>query len=122
EPGSHPVFFDDDGGREALFAYLVAAAFKAFGASVTTLRATSAVLGVAGVVAIWAVARRFGRVGALAAMAWAAGSLWLICVSRDGMRNVVTIAAGAAAIWALITWGDRPSRTRAALAGATVGA
>jgi hypothetical protein len=122
EPGYHPVFFDDDGGREALFAYVVAAAFRVFGASVTTLRATAAVLGVAGVVALWAMVRRFGRGSALAAMSWAAGSLWLICVSRDGMRNVTTIGAGALAVWALLAWGDRPTRGRAVLAGAAVGA
>ena len=28
EPGFHPVFFSDGGGREALFAYLVAAVFR----------------------------------------------------------------------------------------------
>ena len=121
-PGYHPVFFDDDGGREALFAYIVAAGFRLAGSSVITLRATAAVVGVLGVVAVWAMARRFGRGAALAAMLWSAGSLWLICVSRDGMRNVITIAAGAVAVWALLGWGDRPSRTRAVLAGAAVAA
>ena len=122
QPGYHPVFFDDDGGREALFAYLVAAGFRLAGASVVILRTTAAIVGVIGVVAIWAMARRFGRGAALAAMAWSAGSLWLICVSRDGMRNVITIAAGALAVWALLGWGDNPSRKRALLAGAAVGA
>jgi hypothetical protein len=31
EPGFHPVFFADGGGREALFAYLVAGGFMLFG-------------------------------------------------------------------------------------------
>src|SRR5207237_6881801 len=75
QPGYHPVFFDDDGGREALFAYIVAAGFRLAGASVVILRTTAAIVGVIGVVAIWAMARRFGRGAALAAMAWSAGSL-----------------------------------------------
>jgi hypothetical protein len=122
EPGYHPVFFDDDGGREALFAYVVAGVFKLGGSSVANLRTTAAVVGVLGVIAMWAMARRFGAGAALAAMAWSAGSLWLICVSRDGMRNVTTIAGGALAVWALLAWGDKPSRRRALLAGAAAGA
>ena len=80
QPGYHPVFFDDDGGREALFAYIVAVAFRIFGASVLVLRSTAAAVGVLGVIAIWLASRRFGRGMGLAAMAWSAGSLWLICV------------------------------------------
>jgi 4-amino-4-deoxy-L-arabinose transferase-like glycosyltransferase len=122
EPGYHPIFIDDDGGREALYAYIVAAGFRLFGASVVTLRGTSALLGVVGVVAIWLAVRRFGRGPALLAMAWAAGSLWLICVSRDGMRNVLTIAAGALALAALLSWADKRTRLAASVAGVAVGA
>ena len=60
-PGYHPVFFNSDGGREALYAYIVAAVFKFFGSSVLTLRGTAAAVGVAGVIATYVAVRRFGR-------------------------------------------------------------
>ena len=119
-PGYHPVFFNSDGGREALYAYIVAAVFKAFGSSVLTLRGTAAAVGVAGVIATYFAVRRFGRGPALIAMAWTAGSLWMIAVSRDGFRNILTVLVGAAALAALLRWGDRPSRWSAALAGIAV--
>ncbi|MGZ6273909.1 MAG: hypothetical protein ACXWM8_06430, partial [Candidatus Limnocylindrales bacterium] len=89
QPGFHPdwlVWFQDDGGREALFAYVVAAAFHFFGEGTVILRGTAAAFGVAGVLAIGMLGRRFGTWTGIVAAAWAAGSLWLICVSRDGMR------------------------------------
>ncbi|MFN2583069.1 MAG: ArnT family glycosyltransferase [Candidatus Dormibacteria bacterium] len=122
DPGYHPVFFDEDAGREPLFAYCVAVAFRFFGSSVLVLRSTAAALGVLGVVAVWLAARRFGRWPAIAAMAWAAGSLWLICVSRDGFRNILTVGFGAVALAAMLRWGDRPSRSWAFVAGAALGA
>jgi 4-amino-4-deoxy-L-arabinose transferase-like glycosyltransferase len=122
EPGYHPVFIDDDGGREALYAYAVALSFRLFGSSVLVLRSTAAAVGVLGVVAIWLAVRRFGRGAALAAAAWAAGSLWLICVSRDGFRNIITVAVGALALAAILRWGDRPSRGWAIATGVAVGA
>ena len=122
EPGFHPVFFDDDAGREAMYGYIVAAAFRVAGESVVVLRGVSAVLGVLGVVLVYFALRRFGRGTALAGMAWSAGALWLIAISRDGMRNVTVIAFAALALWALLRWADRPGRTSAMLAGAAVGA
>jgi hypothetical protein len=118
EPGFHPVFFADGGGREALFAYLAAAGFKLFGESVLVLRAVAAAIGLAGVLAVWVLARRFGVVAGLAAAAWAAGSLWLISVSRDGMRNTLVPLFGAISLAALLAWQERPTRVSAALAGA----
>jgi len=119
-PGYHPVFFNSDGGREALYAYIVAAVFKIFGSSVLTLRGTAAAVGVAGVIATYVAVRRFGRGPALMAMAWTAGSLWMIAVSRDGFRNILTVLVGAAALAALLRWGDRPSRVSGALAGIAI--
>lgn len=113
-----PVFFDDDGGREALFAYIVAPAFRLAGDTTTTLRGVAAALGVSGVIALAAALRRFGWTVALAAAGWAAGSLWLIAISRDGMRNVLVPLVGALTLGALLRWHDRPTRTTAALAGA----
>lgn len=121
QPGFHPdflVWLPGDGGREALFAYVVAAAFQLFGTGVTVLRATAAAFGVAGVIAIWALGRRFGTVAGLVAAAWAAGSLWLVAVSRDGMRNAIVPFFGAVALIALLHWAARPGRATAILAGA----
>jgi 4-amino-4-deoxy-L-arabinose transferase-like glycosyltransferase len=119
-PGYHPVFFNSDGGREALYAYIVAAVFKVFGSSVLTLRGAAAAVGVAGVLATYVAVRRFGRGPAMMAMAWSAGSLWMIAVSRDGFRNILTVLVGAAALAALLRWGDRPSRGSAVIAGVAV--
>ncbi len=119
-PGYHPVFFNSDGGREALYAYIVAAVFKVFGSSVLTLRGAAAAVGVAGVIATYVAVRRFGRGAALLAMAWTAGSLWMIAVSRDGFRNILTVLVGAVALAALLRWGDRPSRSAAVFAGIAV--
>jgi hypothetical protein len=116
-PGYHPVFFNSDGGREALYAYIVAAVFRVFGASVFTLRGCAAAVGVAGVIATYVAVRRFGRGPALVAMAWTAGSLWMIAVSRDGFRNIITVLVGALALWAILRWGDRPTHAAAVIAG-----
>ena len=118
--GYHPVFFADDAGREALYGYLVALAFRLAGESVTVLRATSAVLGVLAVIAVYGWLRHEGRAVALGAAGWVAGSLWLICISRDGMRNILVPVTGALALWAMTEWARRPSRNRALLAGAAM--
>jgi 4-amino-4-deoxy-L-arabinose transferase-like glycosyltransferase len=117
-PGFHPVFFADGGGREALFAYVVAAVFRVMGETTLALRGTAAGIGVLAVLAIWLLGRRFGVAAGLAAAAWAAGSLWLICVSRDGMRNTLVPLFAALALLAFVAWHDRPSRRMAILAGA----
>jgi len=121
QPGFHAdwgVWFTGDGGREALFTYAVAGVFNFAGAGVLALRATAAAFGVAGVLVIGHLGRRFGMWVGVAAAAWAAGSLWLICVSRDGMRNAIVPLFGAVALLALLRWADRPGRGSAALAGA----
>jgi hypothetical protein len=118
EPGYRPVFFPDGGGREALFGYLVAAAFGLVGDSVVVLRGVAAAIGVLAVGAIWFLGRRFGEVAALVGAGWAAGSLWLVCISRDGMRNMLVPLFGALALAALIAWQQRPGRASALLAGA----
>jgi len=120
DPSYRPVFIPENGGREALFTYSVAAGFAVAGDSVDTLRAVAALWGVLGVLAIWLLARRFGEGAGLAAAAWAAGSLWLIAISRDGMRNTIVPFFGAMALLALIAWAGRPSRRTAIVAGAVV--
>lgn len=119
DPGFLPVFLPEGGGREALFAYLVAGLFHFIGETPLALRATAAGIGVAGVFGIWLLARRYGATAGLSAAAWAAGSLWLICISRDGMRNTLVPLFAALAMAALLAWHDRPGRASAILAGAT---
>jgi Dolichyl-phosphate-mannose-protein mannosyltransferase len=87
---------------------------------VLTLRGTAAAVGVLGVITTYFAVRRFGRGPALLAMLWTAGSLWMIAVSRDGFRNIITVLVGAAALGVLIRWGDRPSRGIAVVAGAVI--
>lgn len=111
DPSFRPVFLPEDGGREALFAYLVAGVFHFLGETPLALRATAAGIGVAGVLGIWLLARRYGLVAGLAAAAWAAGSLWLICISRNGMRNILVPLFAALAMAALLAWHDRPGRS-----------
>ncbi len=123
EPGYHPewlVWFTNDGGREALFAYVVAVVFHFFGATAETLRGTAAGFGVAGVLAVWVLARRWGTWIGLTAAAWAAGSLWLVVISRNGERNTIVPFFGALAFLALLFWLAKPSRRTAALAGGTI--
>jgi hypothetical protein len=120
-PGFHAdflVWLQDDGGREALFAYVVAAVFHFFGDTTLVLRATAAAFGVAGVAAIGALGRRFGTWVGVTAAAWAAGSLWLVCISRDGMRNTIVPLFGAVALIALLHWAARPGHRSALIAGA----
>jgi Dolichyl-phosphate-mannose-protein mannosyltransferase len=92
--------------------------FRVLGSSVLTLRGTAAAVGVLGVIATYLAIRRFGRGPALLAILWAAGSLWMIAVSRDGFRNILTVLVGAAALGALLRWGDRATRATAIGAGA----
>jgi 4-amino-4-deoxy-L-arabinose transferase-like glycosyltransferase len=121
QPGYLPdflVWYQGDGGREALFSYVVAVVFDFFGSSALTLRATSAAFGVAGVLAIYWLGRRFGTWVGITGAAWAAGSLWLVAINRTGMRNSIVPFFGVLALVALMHWASRPSRRTALLAGA----
>ncbi|HEX2194108.1 MAG TPA: glycosyltransferase family 39 protein [Candidatus Limnocylindria bacterium] len=120
DPGYRPVFLPQGGGREALFAYAVAVGFGLFGESVLVLRSVAAAIGVAGVAAIWLAVRRFGNAAAWLAASWAAGSLWLICVSRNGMLNSIVPLFAALAVAAVLRWQQRSTPTSAILAGSAL--
>jgi hypothetical protein len=122
DPLYRPVFIDENGGREALFAYLVAGTFQFTGPSVTGIRLTSSLVGLVGILATWLLLRRFGRAAALVGIAWMAGSPWLIATSVLGLRNGLTVLFAALAGLALLAWADRPQRGYAVLAGLAVGA
>ena len=118
DPNYNPIFLTGNAGREALYASIVAQAFRFFGPSVVTLRGTSAVLGIIAVPAFYVVARRFGRPAALIAAAWSAGSLWLIATDRFGTRNAIVPLFEALAFAGLFYWSAKPTRRLAYLAGA----
>ena len=122
DPWYRPVFIDENGGREALFAYLVAVTIKLAGPTVLAIRATSAFVGLAGIAASWWLLRRFGLVAAIAGITWMAGSPWLIATSELGLRNGLTVPFAGLAAAALLWWSDRPSPRRALLAGLACGA
>ena len=117
-----PVFIDENGGREALFAYLVAGMFRFTGPSVTAIRATSSLVGLAGIAAAWPLLRRFGTWAALAGIVWMAGSPWLISTSALGLRNGLTVPFASLAAVAMLAWSDQPLRRFAFIAGFAVGA
>ena len=121
DPLYRPVFIDENGGREALFAYLVAGTFQFTGPTVTGIRLTSALVGLVGILATWLLLRRFGPAVALVGIAWMAGSPWLIATSVLGLRNGLTVPFAALAGIALLAWVDRPRRRYALLAGLAVG-
>ena len=121
QPGYHPIFIPQNGGREAPFAYLVALGFRLFGETAVVLRGTSAILGTLTVLLLFFALRRYGLIAALTGMAWAAGSLWLIAISRNGMRNMIAPFAATLALWGLLRLDSKPGRAAAALAGAGIG-
>ncbi len=123
DPAYRPVFIDENGGREALFAYLVAITFHfVTGPTVIGIRATSTLVGLAGIAAAWPLLRRYGVVAALAGIAWMAGSPWLIATSVLGLRNGLTVPFAGLAAAALLAWSDRPGRRLGFLAGFAAGA
>lgn len=92
---SFPVFVEnpagiDSGGREPLFMIVMAGVFALWGASPTTVKLTSALIGIATIPVVgWAASRFFGaRVGLLAA-ALLALSRWHLTLSRIGFRAIL---------------------------------
>src|SRR5260370_19712835 len=123
DPAYRPVFIDENGGREALFAYLVAFTFHfVTGPTVVGIRATSTIVGLAGIAATWPLLRRYGVVAALAGIAWMAGSPWMIATSVLGLRNGLTVAFARPAAAPRLASSDRPGRRFAFLAGFAAGA
>ncbi|HHX65789.1 MAG TPA: hypothetical protein GX702_12965, partial [Chloroflexi bacterium] len=86
--GEFPVFFPSFPGREGLFFYLASIPSAIFGLSHTTIKATSALVGVATLPAIYALGRELydREVGLLAAFFMAVGH-WHVIMTRVGYRN-----------------------------------
>ncbi len=73
------------------FLYFIAASFKLFGDSITSLRLVSALAGIATVPVFYLLARRFMQIpAALAATTLLAVSFWHINFSRIGLQGILT--------------------------------
>ncbi|MBI3977726.1 MAG: glycosyltransferase family 39 protein [Chloroflexi bacterium] len=121
--GRRPVFFASNNGREALFMYLVALSFQAFGVGPFQLRLVSALAGVAAVGLTYLLAKRlFDRQVALLAAALLAVSFWPIFESRLGLRASLLPALAALAAYGLWRWldGEQQGRSVPALGWAAL--
>lgn len=127
--GARPIYLESNFGREVLFSYLVAAAYRVIGPGTFGIHLVSALIGIATIPAVFLAARELfheQRDGALRylpllAAALAALSYWHLNWSRVGLRVILVPFFAALLAWAL--WrGFRTSRARwFALAGALLG-
>ena len=137
--GARPVFLESNFGREALFSYLVALAYRFTGPGAYGIHLTSALIGVATVPAVWLAARelfREQRATVLATLPLLAAflsavSYWHLNWSRVGLRVILVPLFAALIVFAL--WrgfgASRPDRSRRpvrswawfAIAGALLG-
>ena len=132
--GARPVFLESNFGREALFSYLVALAYRFTGPGAFGIHLTSALIGVATVPAVWLAARelfREQRATGLATLPLLAAflsavSYWHLNWSRVGLRVILVPLFAALIVFAL--WrgfgSSRPDRSTGGwflLAGALLG-
>jgi len=59
QSGTYPLFYPENNGREGLFLWLIALAFKWFGVSVASLKLPSAIIGTLTIVAVYALTKQF---------------------------------------------------------------
>ncbi|MEP7200645.1 MAG: phospholipid carrier-dependent glycosyltransferase, partial [Chloroflexota bacterium] len=90
--GERPLFFEANGGREALYVYWIAPFVATFGATAFALRLASAVIGIATVALSYVLWRRMlpptERLVAVLAALLMATSYWHIHFSRYGIRAI----------------------------------
>jgi hypothetical protein len=87
--GERPIYFSENFGEEALYAYFQAMSFLALGWSDFALRFPSIVFGVIEVAAVYALGRRaWNRRAGLLAAALCAASFWALLFSRLGVRLI----------------------------------
>ena len=88
--GGHQVFFPSHPGREGLFFYVTALFARLWGLSHTTIKVSSALVGLATLPALYALGRElYGRPVGLCAAYLGAVSHWHIIASRSGLRAVM---------------------------------
>jgi len=109
EGKSHPIFIEAYTGKEVLFFYLAGAFMRLLGASVFSLRLTSALIGVLTVLITYQLAREmFAHQGAedsrwlaLFSAALLATSYWHVTLSRYGFRAISQPLLQALTLWFL---------------------
>ena len=119
--GARPIFLESNFGREPLFSYLVALAYRVTGPGAYGIHLVSALAGIATVPAVWLAARELfveARRGLLIylpllAALLSAVSYWHLNWSRAGLRVILVPLFAALVVWAL--WrGFRVAATRPA--------
>jgi 4-amino-4-deoxy-L-arabinose transferase-like glycosyltransferase len=98
--GGWPVYFDANGGEEALFPYLAAVSISLFGRNFFALRFVSLVCGILSIVLSYRLARELlgSRVAVLTAAAMAV-SFWHVFDSRVALRPITLLMMGAASFY-----------------------
>ena len=120
--GARPIFLESNFGREPLFSYLVALAYRFTGPGAYGIHLTSALIGIATVPAVWLAARELFREQRTTVLAYlpllaaflSAVSYWHLNWSRVGLR-VILVPLFAALIVAALWRGfasARPDRSR----------
>jgi len=100
--GGLPVFFDPNGGEEALFPYLAAAAILLVGPNFLALRLVSLACGILSLALGYRLAKElFGRRVALFTTAMLAVSFWHVFDSRVALRPITLLMMALASFYAL---------------------
>ena len=127
---AHPLFIEAYTGKEVLFFYLAGASMRLLGASVFSLRITSALIGTLTVLITYQLARemfahqgaRASRWLALFSAALLATSYWHVTLSRYGFRAISQPLLQALTLWCLWRGLRRGSTDWLALGGLFCGA
>ncbi len=121
--GGWPVFFDPNGGEEALFPYLAALSISLFGHNFFALRFVSLVSGILSVVLSYVLTKElFGRRVALLTTAGLAISFWHIFDSRVALRPITLLLTALASFYLFWLGLKRGKIVWFALAGVSLGA
>jgi len=128
--GARPLFIEAYTGKEVLFFYLAGVSMRLLGASVFSLRLTSALIGVLTVLITYQLARemfadqgaRASRWLALFSAALLATSYWHVTLSRYGFRAISQPLLQALTLWCLWRGLRRGSAGGLALSGLFFGA
>lgn len=100
--GARPVFFEANGGVQALYMYLMAPAIAMFGRTLLAARLVAVLCSLAGMAAMHALLRRLiGPVGSLLAVATMSVSFWHLFSSRVALEPITVPLVGALALYCL---------------------
>ena len=127
---AHPLFIEAYTGKEVLFFYLAGVAMRLLGASVFSLRLTSALIGTLTVLITYHLAREMFAHQGVEASRWLAlfsaalltTSYWHVTLSRYGFRAISQPLLQALTLWCLWRGLRRRSNTWLALSGLFFGA